>query len=67
MNTVEREQRDARFRTAIEEIINQQSRENDSNTPDFILAKYLLECLKLFDDTVNRRASWYGRFDKPGQ
>ena len=54
------------FRSAIESAINCHSQENGSNTPDFILAKYLLACLKAFDDATSERERWYGREDKPG-
>lgn len=30
-------------------MINKNCMENDSNTPDFILAEYLVNCLKSFD------------------
>jgi hypothetical protein len=37
--------------------------ENKSNTPDFILARYLVGCLEQFDLAVVQRDSWYGRKD----
>jgi len=49
------------FRENLESIINMYSQENGSNTPDFILADYLQGCLRLFDETVNRREKWYGK------
>lgn len=49
------------FRKEIEQTINKYSQENESNTPDFILAEYLTDCLKSFDKAVNRREEWYGR------
>ena len=49
------------FRKELEQVINRHSRENGSNTPDFILAVYLVSCLRAFDDAVNCRESWYGR------
>jgi hypothetical protein len=51
----------------IESAINRHSAENGSNTPDFILAQYLVSCLAAFDAAVNRRSAWYGREDAPGQ
>ena len=42
------------------EIINQESRENDSNTPDFLLAEFLMNCLDAFELTNNKREVWYG-------
>ena len=35
--------------------------ENDSNTPDFILAEYLCECLERFNSGIRERERWYGR------
>jgi hypothetical protein len=55
------------FGKAIETAINSYSKENGSNTPDFILAEYLLACLSAFDGAANARAEWYGRTDAPGQ
>jgi hypothetical protein len=60
------EQRKARFREDLRELINRHSGENVSNTPDYMLADYLIACLNALDETINKRASWYGRFDKPG-
>jgi hypothetical protein len=46
------------------EIINSYSLENDSNTPDFILADYLVDCLENFHITQSRRAMWYNPENK---
>lgn len=54
------------FREDLAQLINKYSKENGSNTPDFILASYLASCLDLFDRTINWRAEWYGRYDSPG-
>jgi len=53
------------FRKQIEHAINCNSAENGSNTPDFILAEYLTNCLASFDAAVNAREAWYGRKDEP--
>lgn len=52
------------FRKEIEETINKHSLENGSDTPDFILANYLAECLTAFDRAVLAREKWYGRARK---
>ncbi len=55
------------FKKEIESVINKYSKENGSNTPDFILAEYLLNCFKNFNIATNRRENWYGhepRFTK---
>lgn len=49
------------FRSELQTLINRHSKENESNTPDFILADYLVGCLNLFDDIVKSRENWYGR------
>jgi len=38
-------------------LINRYSLENDSNTPDIVLACYLLSCLQAFNQSVNSRAN----------
>ncbi len=49
----------------IECLINRYSREEDSNTPDFILAEYLMACLGAFEVASNRREVWYKVEHKP--
>lgn len=49
------------FRRELEKLINRESMENGSNTPDFILATYLKRCLDTFDFAVNAREHWFGR------
>lgn len=41
-------------------LLNRVSAENDSNTPDFMLANYLIGCLEIFGVTVRARDEWYG-------
>lgn len=41
-------------------VINQHSAERESNTPDFILAQFLINCLSAFDNAVKARDKWYG-------
>jgi len=47
------------FKKDLTEVINKHSKENESDTPDFILAEYLLDCLRLFNSTFNTRKKWY--------
>ncbi len=42
------------------DLINSHSRENESDTPDFILAMFLGDCLEVFDKAVKRRSKWWG-------
>ena len=50
-----------KFRQELENLINKNSLENNSDTPDFVLAEFLNACLKAFDHAVNEREKWYGR------
>jgi len=54
------------FRKELENAINSHSKENESNTPDFILAEYLVHCLLAFDLTTKARDKWYGIKPEPG-
>lgn len=49
------------FEQELTQLLNRYSQENGSNTPDFILAQFLLSCLTVFNATVQRRENWYGR------
>jgi hypothetical protein len=48
------------FRRELMVLINKHSKENGSNTPDYILAEYLIDCLRTFDKTIKLRTEWYG-------
>ena len=49
------------FRKRLESLINEFSLENESDTPDFLLSEYLVRCLSVFDEMLNKRETWYGR------
>ena len=49
------------FFEELQSLINRYSIENGSNTPDFILAKYLLTSLINWQDTYKAREEWYVR------
>jgi hypothetical protein len=51
----------SQLRESLQRLLNQCSAENGSNTPDFILANYLTDCLTAFDRAVGAREQWYGR------
>ena len=57
---------ETKFQTELEQLINKYSVESESNTPDFILAEYLGNCLNAFNIAVKRREDWYGR-NKPSK
>lgn len=50
-----------KLQKAIEVEINKVSAENGSDTPDFILAEYLTDCLASFDKALVAREKWYDR------
>ncbi len=49
------------FKEELEELINKHSLESESDTPDFILAHYLVNCLDVFNTATNARRSWHSR------
>lgn len=46
------------FKEALENLINGYSLENGSNTPDFILAEYMTDCLLAYEKAVGSRDKW---------
>ena len=48
------------FRKELAKLINKFSKENGSDTPDFILAEYLADCLSAYDNAVTARTEWRG-------
>lgn len=53
------------FQKQLKDLINKCSKENNSNTPDFILAEYMNECLKAFETATQQRETWYDRDARP--
>jgi hypothetical protein len=53
------------FCKELEKLINFHNMESGSDTPDFILARYLMNCLEVFNSSISERERWYGRVDKP--
>ncbi len=47
-------------------LLNRKCQENESNTPDFILADYLLRSLAALNNAVKAREDWYGVQFEPG-
>jgi len=54
-----------KLRKNIEIAINSASAENGSDTPDFILAEYLADCLAAYDKAVVARDKRHGRPELP--
>ncbi len=48
------------FEEKLEGLINQCCIENESDTPDFILAEYILGCLDNYTKAVRTRDRWFG-------
>ena len=59
--TVEAQKHHETFRGELCALLNRHNRENASNTPDYVLADYLIDCLFAFEDGIRRRAAWYRR------
>jgi hypothetical protein len=49
------------FEEELSHLLNRYCKENDSNTPDFILAHYLVKCLDNFNSASREREKWYGK------
>lgn len=54
------------FKKELQHLINRYSIENGSNTPDFLLADYLVTCLENFNNISKQREQWYGTSLIPG-
>lgn len=51
----------SKFAKELRGLINSYSIENGSNTPDFILAEYMMRCLETFNHIVTWREKWYSK------
>jgi len=47
------------FMDELRTLINKYSKENSSDTPDYILAEYLNDCLAAWDKAIGARRNWY--------
>lgn len=54
------------LRQELTALLNKHSAENGSNTPDWILADYLLRSLDAFEQATKAREIWYGREEVAG-
>jgi hypothetical protein len=54
------------FEKQLENLINWCSLENESNTPDFILAQFILGCLAAWNKGIQQREKWYNNYSRPG-
>lgn len=49
------------FYRELTSLLNRYCKENKSNTPDFILSSYMINCLRTFNHAINEREKFYGR------
>lgn len=49
------------FEEALENLINKYSIEGDSDTPDYILARYITQCLDAYCVAMRSRDKYYKR------
>lgn len=55
------------FQQELERLINRHSLEHGcGNTPDFLLTKYITDCLQAYTRAVRARDEWYGVELRPG-
>lgn len=54
------------FAQKLASLLNEASKERGSNTPDFVLAEYLTNCLGNFEAATKARETWYGVKVRPG-
>lgn len=54
------------FEEQLRELINKNSQEAESNTPDFILAQFLQRCLTAFNIASAQKTAHESRGKKPG-
>lgn len=59
-------ERDPTFERELAQLLNRHSRENDSGTPDFILARFMQSALDAFNKATATRDHWYGKTNLPG-
>lgn len=67
LNFLESKEKRIEVSREIAAVINRHSLENGSDTPDFMLSAYLVECLITFSKIIKWREKWYGREKKASQ
>ena len=53
-----KEERENEFKKELAALINKYSLENGSDTPDYILADYFLDCLKAYEKASVNIVNW---------
>jgi hypothetical protein len=54
------------FMRELTSLLNRHCYENESNTPDYLLADFVLRCLAAFNQATKERDGWYGVHLEPG-
>jgi len=54
------------FEEELSILLNKYGKENESNTPDLLLADYLSKCLDAYNSATMKRDAWYGVVLRPG-
>lgn len=62
----ERNDRREQLRKDLTQVLNKNGAEQDSNTPDYILADMLISHLEAFNRAVTERRNWFGITEKEG-
>lgn len=52
------------FQDELARLINKHSQENGSDTPDFLLASFLVGCLEVWNSQIRLREKWFGRAEQ---
>ncbi len=53
------------FETELSALINKYSEDNFAETPDFLLAQFIVGCLGAYAIATKRREEWFGRGRHP--
>lgn len=51
------------FEQELTKLLNKHSQETQSQTPDYILAKYLVGCLRSFEEAHSAKKEWFAGMD----
>ena len=49
------------FQQELKTLVNRHSLENASNTPDFLLAEFLVNCLRAFNLASEQKEKWFAK------
>ncbi len=55
----------AGFQLRLSGLLNEYSAESPSDTPDYILATYLTQCLRAYNEAVVARREWHEEGNDP--